>query len=57
MPYFSTPIPESLVRQSGSQTKFPTVMHRNHEICTEAAEQLQGEFNKAMDTHIITNVS
>ncbi|KAF4960704.1 hypothetical protein FGADI_783 [Fusarium gaditjirri] len=54
MPYFSTPLPEALVRQSRSQTKFTTVMHSNHEICTESAERVQAEFNQAMETNIIT---
>ncbi|KAK2038969.1 polyprenyl synthetase [Colletotrichum somersetense] len=55
MPYFSIPIPEPLVQQSGSHTRFATVMHRNFEICTKAAEQVQVEFNQAMNTEIITN--
>lgn len=57
MPIFSTPISESLVRQSGTQSKFATVMHQDFEICTDAAEQVQAEFNEAMGTNIITNVS
>ncbi|EFQ25311.1 polyprenyl synthetase [Colletotrichum graminicola] len=55
MPYFSLPIPESLIQQSGSHTRFATVRHCNYEICTKAAEQVQAEFNQAMDTEIITN--
>ncbi|KAK2024969.1 polyprenyl synthetase [Colletotrichum zoysiae] len=55
MPYFSIPIPEPLVQQSGSHTRFATVRHRDFEICTKAAEQVQVEFNQAMDTEIITN--
>ncbi|KAK1992112.1 polyprenyl synthetase [Colletotrichum falcatum] len=55
MPYFSIPIPPPLIQQSGSHTRFATVRHRNFEICTKAAEQVQAEFNQAMDTNIITN--
>ncbi|POS72147.1 polyprenyl synthetase [Diaporthe helianthi] len=55
MPYFSTPVPELALQQSGSFTKFETVVHKNYKICRVAAEQIQAEFNKAMNTDIITN--
>lgn len=55
MPYFSTPVPESTLQQSGSFTKFKTVVHQSHQTCSAAAEQIQAEFNQAMKTEIITN--
>lgn len=43
------------MRQSGSYTKFKTVVHQNYQICGAAAKQIQTEFNEAMGTNIITN--
>lgn len=53
MPYFSNPLPTELVRNSGSLTRFQTVIHKNNQICTEAAERVRDEFNEAMKTDIV----
>lgn len=52
MPHFSVTVPQKLVRQSGSRTAFPTLIHRDHEAFTKAAESMQHDYNQAMETSI-----
>lgn len=44
MAIYATIVPDDVVKQSGSLTRFPTAVHREHVRCLEAAREIRDDF-------------
>lgn len=44
MTTYATPVPHDVVKASGTLSRFPTAIHRDHSLCLDAAYKIRDEF-------------
>ncbi|KAB8227105.1 uncharacterized protein BDW43DRAFT_294912 [Aspergillus alliaceus] len=52
MTTYATHMPQDVVKQSGTLTRFPTAVHRDHALCLEAAHKIRHDFVSKVDVEL-----
>lgn len=52
MAEFAIPVPDDVVKQSGTLSRFPTAVHREHARCLAAANKIRDDFAAQVDSDL-----
>lgn len=52
MTTYATLVPHDIVERSGTRTRFPTAVHRDHALCLEAAHKIRDDFVSEVDVDL-----